>query len=418
MAVGAVRSALHACWGIFNRCSYAKFGVAATRVMSSVTALSLIFICTAQLVLIRKLHGEGPEKRYLHPRAPFANHLIRDWRRGMAEANFKPMSAAARGEGTARAYSGGWEGGKQGVGVYYVSYGRESARFVHDAYNSARRIRRLNSRIRTAIATNYRGPLLKEFNHTVHIPFRHFDASRQWLTRLFYLALSPFELTLEIDSTVTVCSTTLVEELEAEWQAKSFDFASQVERVSVSQTLKHIVHPHNFALMYFWNSNTIRLLSEWFEIYKDTYNTLDDQKTLSLAIQSPKLAQQIRIAKIKDSFALGFLSPSSCSPPGSQVRCTRAFAGKVSMFHSYDGKRVPAKYNRQFCDFLNSETGWRQILFKPSGLSDYRLFTREQDCKASGFGSICDYLLESGPSRGVAVEELPKSNAWIRAVRG
>jgi hypothetical protein len=386
--------------------------------MSLVTALSFIFICTAQLVLIRNLHGDGPEKRYRHPRAPFANRLIRDWRRGIAKANFQPVAATARGGGTARAYSGGWAGGKQGVGVYYVSYGRESARFVHDAYNSARRIRRLNPHIRTAIATNYRGPLLKEFNHTVHIPFRHFDASRQWLTRLFYLALSPFELTLEIDSTVTVCSTTLVEELEAERQAKGFDFASQVERVSVSQTLKHVVHPHNFALMYFWNPNTIRLLSEWFEIYKDTYNTLDDQKTLSLAIQSPKLAEHVRIAKIKDNFALGFLSPSSCSPPGSKVRCTRAFAGNVAMFHSYDGKRVPAKYKRQLCNFLNSDSRRRQILFKPSDQSDYRFFTSEQDCKAAGFGSICEYLLESGPSRGVAVEELPKSDAWIGAVRG
>jgi hypothetical protein len=403
----------------------ARIGIVLAFTLVSAGALAVVLLFATQIALDRVWRsgtgtgtgsgtdtGTGRIPARDAPRAPFAERLVRDWLH-ITATKLPPVS-----DSSAEAKpAGGGTPGKHGVGVYYVSYGSQSERFVHDAYNSARNIRRLNPSIQTAIATNYRGPLLRVFNHTVHIPDYHFDESRQWLTRLYYLAMSPFELTVEIDSTVTVCSTTLVEDLEAELASKRFDFASQVEYISRPANAPHIVHPHNFVLMYFWNANAASLFSAWFDIYKDTYDTLDDQKTLSLALRSPSLPARVRFAKVKDSFAMGFLASAVCSSPGSQARCTRAISGKMSMFHSFDGKRLPERHKNRFCEFYNENTARRQLVFKLSDQSEYKFFTNTKDCTESGFGETCRYLEETGVHHEDGlVEELATSDAWIRAV--
>jgi hypothetical protein len=110
---------------------------------------------------------------------------------------------------------------------------------------------RLSPQVQTAIAIKQSWSLRKEFNHTVHIPSRHFDAPRQVFAHPFYLALSSFEFTLEIQSTAAVCPATFVEELEAERKAAIFHFASQVEFVRFANNEKNLVHAHDFALMHF-----------------------------------------------------------------------------------------------------------------------------------------------------------------------
>jgi hypothetical protein len=283
-------------------------------------------------------------------------------------------------------------------------------------------MQRLNPGIRSAIATNYEGPLLQHFNHTIHIPEHHFAHGRQWLTRLLYLTKSPFELTLELDSTVTMCSTTLLHDLHAELASARFDFAAQIE---VARSGNHgpgadtgrVFSFHNFVLLYRWNSRTRKLLREWFDIYKHVHNTTDDQRTLYRAATSPAVVDAgTRIAKVRDNFAVGFLGASACPLGVKNVRCTRAIRGPISMIHSHDRKRIPQQHHGEICDYINS-TGRRRLFRENMATkAQYEVLTAENSCPVDKDGKLCRYLaLDDAERASGIVESIPSSTIWANA---
>lgn len=105
----------------------------------------------------------------------------------------------------------------------------------------------------------------------LHIPLEEIGDGKEWTTRLRYLAATPYQRTLALDSQVVACDAQITQVLgvgpEAtpyqEWDS-AFDFAFQTGR--------HYVYPHNWALLYTWNKRTELLFERWleFQVHKAT----------------------------------------------------------------------------------------------------------------------------------------------------
>lgn len=148
---------------------------------------------------------------------------------------------------------------------------------------------------------------------------------RQWLTRLYYLAHSPFKLTWALDSNVLSCSPgaaqrfltaalnsnlwgyhmyapllllwkhlpprhgspdadlfqpTRVRPFDAPLRMRSADCSTLCSAHASQNLLSHIMYPHNFNIVYMWGPVTSDLLREWFLTALNEGVASDDQKSL------------------------------------------------------------------------------------------------------------------------------------------
>ena len=121
------------------------------------------------------------------------------------------------------------------VGLLYVIFATTLAAkphrarsYIKQAYESSQRAKRLNPRLPAALATNL-DTTGHHFDELVSLNSTKSLGLSGWAPRVAALASSPFELTLELDSTAMVCSAELHSVLLVAHRNQSIDFAVNFE---------------------------------------------------------------------------------------------------------------------------------------------------------------------------------------------
>lgn len=369
---------------------------------------------------------------------------------------------------------------RQPVGLLWVVY-RLSARraaktqaYLQQALTSARTARALDPHLPCALATNLEGvekTVSPEPFHSVHKTemVRSLQVRSEWLPRLLAIANSPFELTLALDATVTICSPLLLPALTREYELSRFDLAVNFEASPLvaglhDSTLPTVlpsrlsdVRPHNFALLVRRGQGWGALLQLWI---RQLRLTPDDQFALMIVLQrlqrdrfvvgrepvrryldhGPSLSgggssncsgahcsTHVRVWRLREG-VMGFKSVDKRRPKWSLVwpRYSRPVDGPVLALHSYEHSGVGA--HRNICHALNSREDWMRLVVQGRPGRPYVALTSRSHCEAnlnaaSGSARFVDPLCRMLPLRPIPsssppqlVETLPHFWRWMRSV--
>lgn len=191
------------------------------------------------------------------------------------------------------------------VGLLFVMWrlGNSSAprkNYLEQILKSARAAKALNPRLGIALATNVKLPREPALDivHQLSPPTPAQRRRSTWFHRLRAIVESPFELTVALDASVTVCSGRLHAALQSEHRRDRFDFAVGFEatplvRPGVARSpgdwdlprrLEEVL-PHNFAFAFRRGPGWARLLRAWMS--RDG----DDQQTLRKVLQAAAAAR-------------------------------------------------------------------------------------------------------------------------------
>lgn len=175
--------------------------------------------------------------------------------------------------------------------------------------------------------------------------------SRQWLTRLQYLAATPFALTLALDTNVHPCEdvSALLDAAERE----AFDFAA-----ASGSTGEPGLSTHNFALMYRWSARTEALVSRWLALQLQAA-VHDDQHTLTRAIAELRAAPQGPTVRKLGNAAAVSLIPIDRVGRGDFPRESRLLDGPAALVHW-----APGPNGAYICGLLNRDRGARRVLYQ------------------------------------------------------
>jgi hypothetical protein len=167
---------------------------------------------------------------------------------------------------------------KSGAGLLLFAYGSSSTlhHFLSEATQAARSFRERNPpSLSIAVVTNNETVDSRVFS--IHLKpradllfagdtdnggqKRADKLPRQWLTRLLFLAHSPYMITWALDSNVLTCTPNAASSFLTAALATDlwgFNIAHASQRVSCA-----VVYPHNFNIVFRWSAQTASLLRDW-----------------------------------------------------------------------------------------------------------------------------------------------------------
>lgn len=225
---------------------------------------------------------------------------------------------------------------RSGFGVLYCAYNKDSGvslpRFLKEAGASAARLKKNNPGVATAIITNAkRADVPAIFEHLVPVheamlfagqSTRGDGVFRQWFSRIYYLAHSPFEITWYVDSHAVFATTALQAAFEA--------FANSTFDIAVPSSRPHLFRCHNFALLFRWNWRVKNLFADWIMEQLRAGISADDQAPLcrSLFIGT---RYGLNFTAISPQWAFAWLSTDVDAWAD---RTTRVLRGKAHICHS------------------------------------------------------------------------------------
>lgn len=317
------------------------------------------------------------------------------------------------------------------VGLLWVVFDQRYSRvykkakdYLRQAAASAHSARALNPGLPRALATNVPSARMT-LNGTfdLFIPPEALRCPQPcrarhplWVPRLLALAASPFELTLEVDSSVTFCSAQLHAALLREHRRDRFDLAVNFEATALAppkagfksrfgEAPRRVVDilPHNFALLVRHGPGWRALLELWLHVME---RYVDDQMALRVALQRLTRDQfavpparagcnasigggdaarcggvtHVRVWRLAEAM-LGFKSADKLMPGWKMVspRYSRPIDGVVHLVHSFD--RAGLGGHRSVCDALNEREGMRRLLVQAH--TPYRSLTSRAECLAA-----------------------------------
>jgi len=302
------------------------------------------------------------------------------------------------------------------VGLLYVIFATTLAAkphlahaYVKQAYESSQSAKRLNPRLPAALATNL-DTTGHRFDELVSLNGTKSLGLSGWAPRVAALASSPFELTLELDSTAMVCTAELHSVLLAAHRSQRIDFAVNFEaspftRVG-SKTLGpqpnrvEDVLPHNFALLVDRRgAGWAALHKRWLSVMK---RVSDDQLALRLTLQ--QLAETQYVACDDQPLTAHLwqrleLFGARTPPTGTSKGCVHVRVARLTErvvgFKSADKTlpgwvMVPPRYTRPI-------TGTALVVH-------------------SGHGRICDQVNRDAPRRRIVAQSLRKGNPFVSAL--
>lgn len=244
--------------------------------------------------------------------------------------------------------------------------------------------------------------------------------ARQWTTRLYYTSTVQCHAVLTLDSTVTTCGETVMEQALELADQPDFVFGSNVEHDLYNDITPLLPHhelvPHAFALL-FAPARAALLFREWlFAMFEEKGLVGDDQTPLHHAAQR---VPGLRRFLVNESFFGAFLSMSRVRF-GFSPRFTYRIDGPATLWHTHSEAAVPQQ--QHMCDFLNGP-GWlaslrnkslpplptpasRIVIQLNQSLAYSLLHTREQ-CTAAlapyvNGTDVCGHSLMLLPSEGVS----------------
>lgn len=278
------------------------------------------------------------------------------------------------------------EGGDHaGSGVLLFAYAQNATalqRYVREAALSARGLKARNPRLRVALATNAHEQaraMRDAFDVVVPIRPDHVFSggyktpapngtfrlkTRQWLSRIYYLAHTPFALTLALDGQAVTCTDQLAQILQREERAAPwYDLAYNTQQRSSK--------PHNWALLYRSNPATRALLRDWFvhQVNRDAMG--EDQTTLHDVVERALAAGTIRRARLHSDFAAAF---APVTPNAIRPRTTQVLTSPARLFHMYVRDQGEAE---QVCAKLNAHGARRRVIVQPTARKHAKFMQQE-----------------------------------------
>lgn len=240
------------------------------------------------------------------------------------------------------------EAEKSGAGVLLFAYGAQETlnHFLSEATAAARSFRQLNPSLQIAVVSNNASVDTATF--TQHIkprpdllfagsrcPYQRGAAAqtckgmpRQWATRLYYMAMTPFELTWALDSNSVSCTANAMTEfLAAAYRSSLWGFD-----IAHANQHRASMYPHNWNILYLWSPRTSALMRDWLLLQMRRGITTDDQATLHAAEQrARRVGSGVRVGQMPTRHAAAFYSASP--KRGWFPRITRPLEGPADVVH-------------------------------------------------------------------------------------
>ena len=183
-------------------------------------------------------------------------------------------------------------------------------------------------------------------NRSDHVP-------RQWLTRLYYLAHSPFVITWALDSNVISCTPGAAQAfLDSALRHHMWGY----DIVHSSQGAGSMMYPHNWNILYLWSERTSSLLRDWLLLQMREGVAADDQKTLHVTELRHVAAGLIKVGQLAPPFGTAFFNARGNSTLVRSPRLTRVIVGRAHVIHSF---------NRSFCGLINHWSASNASLEEP-----------------------------------------------------
>ena len=283
---------------------------------------------------------------------------------------------------------------KHGAGLLFFAYGAQVTlqHFLVEAGNAALSFRHPSANITIAVVTNNETVDPSIFD--IHIKPRRdllFAGDpcpygpkgcnakarpRQWAPRLYYLALSPFEVTWALDSNVACCHPQLAAAfLHSALRTRmwSFDIATANQGVGS-------MYPHNWNIMYRWTRATSDLMRDWLMLQLRRGLGTDDQGTLFAAEQRQRASGGLRVGQMPTPYAAAYYS--AFSKRGQfYPRITRPLEAEAVLIHT---RNNDAAGRRGWCAAFNEAKGVRRQVMCDSekGLKNTKLMHSVRSSKA------------------------------------
>ena len=289
---------------------------------------------------------------------------------------------------------------KKGAGILFFAYGAEVTlqHFLREAAMAAASFRAVDASINIAVVTNNATVDKKLFDlHIVPRPDLLFAGDpcpygpvgcnpsgkrpRQWATRLYYLAHSPYEVTWALDSNVVCCNPrSAAAFLQRALASKMWGF--DIATANQHQTE---MYPHNWNILYRWSRATSNMMRDWLLLQFRRGLATDDQGTLFAAEQRQRAAGGLRVGQVPTPFAAAFYSPKR---PAFFPRITRPLTAQAVVLHVGSGN---ADAGRAWCAGFNKHVGTRRQLWLP-GEGPLLTLDSLRACKKELKVSKCPYV--------------------------
>lgn len=260
---------------------------------------------------------------------------------------------------------------QSGAGVLLFAYADSPqvlASRLEAATASARRMKTLNPWLRIALATNGE-PARGMFDFVVPIEPRHvFDGGEprprrsssgeeasfqpvqsQALTRIYYLARSPFALTLALEGTAVACRGGVDALLASELPAP-VDGDGQFD-IALSTSMRAGGRGASTTLLLRANAATRALLRDWFVEHLNTDPTGDATPALAKVVARRQAAGVLSTARLNPGFVARVL------PVGASARVESAdvaFRGPVSFIQATGRAFSPQRELDRLCDLASA----------------------------------------------------------------
>lgn len=240
------------------------------------------------------------------------------------------------------------EKGRLPYGVLISAYSHDRktfGRLLSEAHDAARSVRAADRQPPPTALITHRPELAQSDAFDMVVPVRpdlHFAGayrnegySPQWMTRLYYYASSPFNVTLAMDSNAGVCRPVWPLLLEM----RQWDFAVPNQ---LRDCPPKALWPHNFAMAYSMGPRTERLFEQWLLTQLRVGVPVDDQKTLIAAIhltvgvlreQAPPAA--LRVGVLAPRAALSLITLDTTTFTHFLPAATPMIRGSVMLVHPF-----------------------------------------------------------------------------------
>ena len=243
------------------------------------------------------------------------------------------------------------EAAKAGAGLLFFAYGSDPytlSHFLGEAAHAAQSFKRHNPDLQIAVVTNNASVDRVLFSHVIvprpdllflgsRCPYEKdlakaalcstYQTRRQWATRLYYMALSPFALTWALDSNVVSCTPGAAAQFLAAAQASPPLWGLDIAHANGGGGN---FFPHNWNIAFTWNPRTSTLFRDWFMLQLRRGIAADDQHTLFAAEQRARAASGLRVGQMPTAYAAAFLS---VKPGHFLPRLTRPLQSAAHVLH-------------------------------------------------------------------------------------
>ena len=281
-------------------------------------SLLVALIVLAALAITVVLLITAPSQHHAAPTA--APHLRADMAPNVAEymSRSPPLESAA-------AWALPDENKKRGAGVLLFAYGdpKTLGNFLQEATWAARALKQHNPTLQIAVVTNNASIDGDAFSHHIQprsdllfrgsaCPYEKNATKakacngmpRQWATRLYYMALSPFVITWALDSNVMSCTPGAASGfLDAAASSSPPLWGFDIVQANGGGGF----YPHNWNILYAWNPRTSAMMRDWFMLQLRRGITTDDQSTLFAAEQRGR-THGLRLGQMPTPYAAAFYS--------------------------------------------------------------------------------------------------------------